>query len=86
MDPESRILIDEVVLPDFGVHWHAAMQDISMAIQLGGKERTRTQWEKLVEQAELKIAEIHTYDISLLLNHRTRTFIGARGWEGVSCG
>jgi demethylsterigmatocystin 6-O-methyltransferase len=65
MGPESRILVDEVVLPEFGVHWHAAMQDISMAIQLGRKERTRTQWEKLVEQADLIIAEIRTHDISL---------------------
>ena len=65
MSAESRILIDEVVLPDVNVHWHAAMQDISMGILLGGKERTKTQWEKLVEQAGLKIAQVHTHDISL---------------------
>ena len=64
MDTESRILIDEVVLPDVNVHWHAAMQDISMGILLGGKERSKAQWEKLVEQAGLKIAQVHTHDIS----------------------
>lgn len=65
MGKESRILIDEVVLPDANVHWHAAMQDISMGILLGGKERSRAQWEKLVGQAGLKITELHTYDTSL---------------------
>jgi hypothetical protein len=41
MGKESHILIDEVVLPDVNAHWHAAMQDISMAILFGGKERSK---------------------------------------------
>lgn len=61
MSLDSRLLIDEVVLPDVGVHWHAAMADISMGILFGGKERTREQWEGLVEKAGLKLAWIHTY-------------------------
>ena len=39
-DADSRILVDEVVLPDTGVHWQVTMADISMMIGLGGKERT----------------------------------------------
>ena len=35
-----------------------------MGILLGGKERSKAQWEKLVLQAGLEIAEIHTQDIS----------------------
>jgi hypothetical protein len=41
MGKESHILIHEVVLPDVNAHWHAAMQDISMAILFGGKERSK---------------------------------------------
>lgn len=64
MDSQSYILINEVVLPNINAHWHAAMQDISMGILLGGKERSKAQWEKLVVQAGLEMAEIHTQDIS----------------------
>ena len=42
MDGDSRILMDEVVLPDANVPWQAAMQDISMNIQFGGKIRKAT--------------------------------------------
>lgn len=65
MSKESHILIDEVVLPDVNAHWHAAMQDIAMGMLLGGKERSRGQWENLVGQAGLKITALHTYDMSL---------------------
>lgn len=40
MDADSRILIDDVVLPDTGANWQTTMADISMMISLGGKERT----------------------------------------------
>lgn len=62
MTANSRILIDEVVLPDVNAHWQAAMQDLAMGIELGGKERTRAQWESLVLQAGLQIAHVHTYN------------------------
>jgi len=65
MTKDSRILIDEVVLPDSKTHWNAAMQDISMMILFAGKERTKKQWESLVKESGLRIAEIHTYNISL---------------------
>jgi len=65
MSSESRILIDEVVLPEVDVHWHAAMTDITMAILFGGKERTRKQWDDLVKQSGLRLVQIHTYSPSL---------------------
>lgn len=65
MNRDSRILIDEVVLPDFNVHWHAAMGDMSMGILFAGKERTRKQWENLVEKSELRLVEVQTYNVSL---------------------
>lgn len=63
MNADSRILIDEVLLPEMNVHWHAAMADISMGIMFGGKERTRKQWEDLVDQAGLRLEQVHTYNL-----------------------
>jgi demethylsterigmatocystin 6-O-methyltransferase len=65
MNSESRILIDEVVLPDVNAHWHATMSDITMGILFGGRERTRFEWEALVEKSGLHLAQIHTYNVSL---------------------
>jgi demethylsterigmatocystin 6-O-methyltransferase len=62
MGPHSRIIIDEVVLPDIGVPWQAAYMDITMMSSLGGIERTKMEWESLMGQAGLKILDIHTYD------------------------
>lgn len=64
MNTDSKILIDEVVLPEMNTHWHAAMADISMGIAFGGKERTRKQWEDLVEQTGLQLEQVHTYNLS----------------------
>jgi len=64
MDGDSRILMDEVVLPDANVPWQAAMQDISMNIQFGGKERTRSEWHSLIEKSGLEVADVRTYNVS----------------------
>lgn len=61
MNTDSRILVDEVVLPDTGAHWQATMADIAMMIGLGGKERTTQQWKSLAERVGLRIEEIHPY-------------------------
>ncbi len=65
MGENSRILIDEVVLPNANTHWNAAMQDISMMILFAGKERTEKQWKSLVKESGLRIVEIHTYNVSM---------------------
>lgn len=62
MGPESRIIIDEVVLPDMNVPWQAAYMDITMMASLGGMERSKSEWEKLIDEAGFKILEIHRYD------------------------
>ena len=61
MDEHSRILIDEMVLPDSGVHWQATQIDLTMMAALGSMERTLEQWHVLLEQAGLKILQIYTY-------------------------
>jgi demethylsterigmatocystin 6-O-methyltransferase len=62
MGPDSRIIIDEVVLPDIGAPWQAAYMDLTMMYSLGGAERTKTEWENLLNEAGLKILQIHKYD------------------------
>ncbi|KAG8530312.1 uncharacterized protein KY384_004814 [Bacidia gigantensis] len=61
MDEQSVILIDEVILPNKGVHWYAAQMDITMMLVLGALERTKKQWEALLEMARLKIEKTWTY-------------------------
>ena len=63
MNADSKVLIDEVVLPEMNAHWHAAMADIAMGIVFGGRERTLRQWEDLVEQVGLRLEQVHTYNL-----------------------
>lgn len=64
MDPESRILIDDTVIPDTGATWQSTMADISMMITLAGKERTNQQWRSLADRVGLRVEEIHSYTAS----------------------
>jgi demethylsterigmatocystin 6-O-methyltransferase len=57
----SRILIDEMVLPNVGVHWQAATVDIHMGMCMAALERTRDQWEALAEKAGLRIESVKSY-------------------------
>ncbi|KAJ5975130.1 hypothetical protein N7481_008837 [Penicillium waksmanii] len=61
LGPDSAILIDEMVLPNSGVHWHATQVDMAMMSSLASLERTTEQWHTLLEKAGLRIVEIHTY-------------------------
>ncbi|KAF2178899.1 S-adenosyl-L-methionine-dependent methyltransferase [Zopfia rhizophila CBS 207.26] len=65
MEPDSRIVVDEVVVPDVGVPWQVAYMDMTMISSLGGIERTRTEWENLMDRAGLKIVEVHKYDYKM---------------------
>ncbi|KAI1612695.1 O-methyltransferase-domain-containing protein [Exophiala viscosa] len=64
LSADSRILLDEVVLPDENTPWQAAMQDISMKILFAGRERTRSEWSGLIERSGLNLIDIRTYDMS----------------------
>ncbi|EEP82795.1 predicted protein [Uncinocarpus reesii 1704] len=65
LGPQSRILIDEVVVPSSEVPWQAACQSILMATTLAGAERTLAEWMRLLDAAGLKIIDIFTYDSNL---------------------
>ncbi|KAL3458168.1 S-adenosyl-L-methionine-dependent methyltransferase [Aspergillus heterothallicus] len=62
MRPNSRIVIDEVVLPDGKIPWQAAWLDIVMATSVGTTERTRSEWEALLQAAGLRIVETIQYN------------------------
>jgi demethylsterigmatocystin 6-O-methyltransferase len=57
----SKILIDDLVLPEVGCSWQAAGADIAIML-IGGAERTLAEWEQLVVKAGLRILEVHAYD------------------------
>ena len=59
------ILIDEMILPDKGVHWQATTLDLTMMAALAAIERTRTQWVDLLGSVGLRIADVYTYTPSV---------------------
>ena len=70
--PNSVILIDEMILPDTGAHFHAAQLDIMMMIILGAVERTEKDFQKLLHDSGLKLSKIWVYDESI-----RRAIVGA---------
>ena len=61
MDPDSLILIDDMVLPNTGVHWWSAWMDLHMLTMLGAWERNVDQWHSLLDRAGLRVVDIQTY-------------------------
>ena len=56
----SKIYLNEWILPDVGCSLYEALLDVQMMIVLAGMERTRSQWQKLVQAAGLKIEKFWT--------------------------
>ncbi|KAI0153243.1 S-adenosyl-L-methionine-dependent methyltransferase [Xylariaceae sp. FL1272] len=56
----SKLLINENVIPTQGAWWEATALDMIMLTYFSSKERTRSDWENLIEQAGLKIVEIYS--------------------------
>ena len=54
----SRLLIEELVLPDRGADMRQASVDINMYFVPEGIERSAGQWKVLLEQAGLQIVKI----------------------------
>lgn len=61
LEPGSSILIDDIVLPNVGVHWKAASLDLVMMSTLAALERTTDDWHALLKAAGLQILRVHTY-------------------------
>ncbi|KAJ5681917.1 o-methyltransferase domain-containing protein [Penicillium maclennaniae] len=58
---DSRMLIDEIVMPDTGAYYEVTMQDLAMMNICAGKGRSKQQWSDLAGRAGLRIENIHTY-------------------------
>ncbi|KAK3297914.1 O-methyltransferase-domain-containing protein [Chaetomium fimeti] len=58
---DSRVLIDELVVPDQGADAWVAGQDLNMMLLFGGMERRRDDWTALLDRAGLKMVDIKTY-------------------------
>ena len=65
MGKDFVILIDEMLLPDTNVHWHATQIDLTMMTALASVERTLVQWAALLDSVGLKIRETYTYTPSV---------------------
>ena len=65
MVPNSVILIDEIILPDSGAHFHATQMDMMAMVILGAVERTEKEFQKLFHDAGLKFSKIWVYDESV---------------------
>jgi hypothetical protein len=61
MGPDSQLLIDEMALPNKGVHWWPACLDLHMYTMLNALERTVEQWQDLLTKADLRLVDIRTY-------------------------
>jgi demethylsterigmatocystin 6-O-methyltransferase len=62
MSSYSRLIVDEVVMPDIGVSWQTAYMNLTMMSCLGGMERTKAEYAELLDKAGLVIDQIHKYD------------------------
>lgn len=64
MAPDSRVLIGEMVVPEYGSERPGNVEDMApywmdhAMFTFGGRERTETEWKKLFEGAGLKLVKI----------------------------
>ena len=61
MSTESKILIDEMIVPDYGAYWRTTQLDLTVMSSLAALERRKTQWYDLLQAAGLRIVDIYTY-------------------------
>ncbi|TGJ80535.1 hypothetical protein E0Z10_g8218 [Xylaria hypoxylon] len=61
MTAESRILIDEMILPEKGAPWRAAQQDFIMGACVAAQERSHGEWLALFHRAGLRIETLWKY-------------------------
>ncbi|RYP50589.1 hypothetical protein DL768_003934 [Monosporascus sp. mg162] len=62
MTDQSVVMIDETVLSERGAAPRGAQHDMEVMLCVGAKERTKAEWEKLLEDAGLKLREVVKYD------------------------
>ncbi|KAF2727138.1 S-adenosyl-L-methionine-dependent methyltransferase, partial [Polyplosphaeria fusca] len=65
MADDTIILVDEMVLPDWGVKWQVAHVDLLMLVSNAAMERTESQWGDLYESVGLGIEDRYVYGPSM---------------------
>ncbi|KAF6811529.1 hypothetical protein CSOJ01_05662 [Colletotrichum sojae] len=55
----SKLLVNENCIPDTGADWQNTGQDIMMLTFVSSKERTRVEWQALLERSGLRIVKIY---------------------------
>ncbi|KAI1387835.1 S-adenosyl-L-methionine-dependent methyltransferase [Hypoxylon trugodes] len=61
MTSESKVLIDEMVVPERGASWRVAGHDLIMLTCFAARERTQAEWASILDQAGLKILKLSEY-------------------------
>lgn len=61
MVPSSRLLIDEMVIPEVGVSEKAAARDWTVSSCLASKERTEAEWREVLAEVGLDLVHTYTY-------------------------
>ena len=54
----SKVLINDIVLPDQGATRFATQSDLNMMALLASMERSETQWRRLLKLAGLKVVKV----------------------------
>ena len=57
----SKLLINDLILPDKGAHPYLAMMDITMMCLLNARERTQRQWRELLESEGFRVVRFHVH-------------------------
>ena len=60
MNKDSRLLIDDYVMPPTDAEFRAVHMDVCMMICLRSEERTQRRWKALLDSAGLQIEKIWT--------------------------
>ena len=59
----SKLLVNEIVVPEQGVTWPVTAMDQLVFVLGAMKERTEAQWRRILEEAGFKIAEIWSLEM-----------------------
>ena len=58
----SKLLINEIVIPDRNAHWLSTAIDMVMMVNFSAKERTEKNWHSLLGSAGFRILKIWTFE------------------------
>ncbi|KAI9720080.1 MAG: hypothetical protein M1828_005808 [Chrysothrix sp. TS-e1954] len=58
----SKLLVNELIIPDKEAHWSATSMDFLMMVLGGIRERTEAEWRRLIEKASFKVEGIWTFE------------------------